>query len=126
MKSVTDLEQGKKLISFGIDENTADFYWICGRLHTDGPKYQVLRRREEVSEPENYWPAWSLSALLELMPIIKTSGGTANPFIAKTPHNEYYCVYATLTTEYRDTEHYSDPIDAAFEMVVWLKENDKI
>ena len=82
MKSVTDLEQSKKLIEI-LQEESADFYWICGRLHTDGPKYQVLRMKEEVIEPENYWPAWSLTALLGVLP---------EPLLEQNSEKKWYCL----------------------------------
>ena len=60
-------------------------------------------------------PAWSLSALLGFIPNYKLS----------SEHNYHTCTAETSfgkeTIAWFDT-----PIDAAFEMVCWLKENNKI
>lgn len=117
-KICTTIEQSQKLIELGIDVNTADMVWVCGRLHTDGPKYQVLRVKEEVSEPENYIPAWSLPALMDLMPTCVLS------VLNKTDGNLYRIVKDT--DERKETEFHRNPIDAAFEMVCILLENKEL
>ena len=117
-KICTSKEQSQKLIELGIDRNTADMVWVCGRLHTDGLEYQVLRVKEEVSEPENYIPAWSLSALLGLMPTCVLS------VFNRTDGNLYRVVKDT--DERKETEYHRNSIDAAFVMVCWLLENKKI
>ena len=113
-KICTTREQSQKLIELGIDANTADMVWVCGRLHTDGPKYQVLRVKEEVSEPENYIPAWSLAALLEL--IDKNISNVSLEYDG----SEWFIIY-----EGREEYEYKSfvstcPLDAAFEMVCFL------
>ena len=123
MKSYTDLEQSKKLSEF-LPIESADFFWLIGRLHTDGPRYQVIRTRNEVSEPETCWPCWSLAALFSILPIIGKDKDTANPFIAKTPTGEYYVVYATLYKEIDSSGIYNNPIDACVEMILKLKEKN--
>lgn len=67
IKSCTDLSQSKRLAEF-LSSDSADFFWIIGRLHTDGPRYERILPRNEVSEPENHWPCWSLTALLKVIP----------------------------------------------------------
>ena len=59
--------------------------------------------------------AWSLTALLKLMP--KCIISTPNPLSTN---------YCCRNVEF-DMEFYADnPVDAAFEMLVWLKENEKL
>ena len=118
MKSVTDLEQSKKLIEI-LPEESADFYWICGRLHTDGPKYQVLRMKEEVIEPEKYWPAWSLSALLGMLPVgfLGKKGMRLN---LDKSENDFSIWYTSLddglVIEHLDVES-KEPVDACVAMI---------
>lgn len=104
-KICTSLEQSKKLMELGIDRKTSDMnYWCGSGLRIGGYKAQ---------DEELDIPAWSLSALLELIPeripgtklVIKWDG----------------CYYIEGRDCLRDTA-----IDAAFEMVVWLKENGKL
>ena len=61
-----------------------------------------------------YLPCWSLSALLELF---DDKAGIAK---------EYGTWFAYDNGKSHCSEHYDNPLDAAFEMVVWLKETGKI
>lgn len=124
-KICTTLEESKKLIELGIDVNTADMYWLNRYIDLTETKYELFvvdRSNERIDFFNSYAvavekgeiiPAWSLSALLELIPeripgtklVIKWDGS-------------YYI-------EDRDCL-FDNAIDAAFEMVCWLKENGKI
>ena len=111
-KICTNIDQSKKLIKLGIDVGTADMYWknaisdkyiqcftpfVCGDFQ-DGLDF------------EYDIPAWSLSALLELMP----NDSIFRPMLYKGSHNNLW----------RGREnYYNDPLDAVFEMICWLKEN---
>lgn len=126
-KICTSLEQSKKLIELGVDINTADMrygyiapYDFSDRMYDGGydevpyPK-DFLKKNPNFSENEydGELPAWSLSALLELIP--ERIPGTK--LVIKWDGSYYIegrdCLFDTA-------------IDAAFEMVVWLKENGKI
>ena len=102
MKNHTDLEQSKKLTKILSDE-TADFFWLIGHLHTDGPKYQVIRTRNEVSEPETCWPCWSLAALMNVLPSATLDSSD----------DHYYRVHC----KERFTDWYDNPIDACVAMI---------
>ena len=59
-KICTSLDQSKRLIELGIDIKTADMYYWCGSdLNIGG--YNAIDEELDI-------PAWSLSALLELLP----------------------------------------------------------
>lgn len=109
-KICTTIEQSKKLIELGIDINTADMRY--SPLNLDIPWVWVSKPLIE----KDAIPAWSLSALLELMPKILLA--TPNPVCDK-----YHCYgfHQEFTETFGDTV-----IDAAFKMVVWLKENKYI
>ena len=107
-------------MNFGIDENTADFYWITGHIHTDGPKYQILRPAQEVSDKEYFWPAWSLSALLELLeyPALhkdKIGDGKEGWMVTCYPNG------ARMDSYWKES-----PIDACIDMIIKLKEINKL
>ena len=94
-KICTSIEQSKKLLELGVDVNTADMiYNILGEPYV----------RNDTPIDEYHTPAWSLVALLKLIPNCILFG----------------CKECIKIID-ADT-----PIDAAFEMVVWLKENDKL
>ena len=103
-KICTSLEQSKKLIELGIDVSTADMlYNVLGESYV----------RHDTPIDKYHTPAWSLSALLKLIPKFSLEKDISN--------NAGYQLYYNY-----DTTYYDDPIDAAFEMVCWLKENKKI
>jgi len=142
-KICTTIEQSKKLIELGVDINTADMrygyiapYDYSDRMFDGGydevpyPK-DFLKRNPNFSENEydGELPAWSLAALLELLPKLyewenDPEDGGCQPNLCKGwDNNQWHIVYRSAIYI---TEWYDDPIDAAFEMVVWLKENGKI
>lgn len=65
-KICTSIEQSNKLLSLGLDPSTADMFYATefGTLIAE-PPYKV--KGHEPCIP--FTPAWSLTALLELMPV---------------------------------------------------------
>lgn len=98
-KICTDIYQSKKFIDFGIDVNTADMRW-------QNNEFQIGFNDDGI-------PCWSLSALLELIP-------AGNILLRDALSKNYKCINIV------DSDLYDNPLDAAFEMVCWLKENGKI
>jgi len=78
-KICTSIEQSKKLLSFGLDPSTADMCYIGTErehiLHAESYS-QILKWRKDYKKESNapfsttIIPAWSLAALLGLMPDI--------------------------------------------------------
>ena len=79
-KICTSIEQSKKLVELGLDVNNADMFWAviktpkdyeakyaCHVLNTweNGKYYDLLKRQ---STNLSFVPAWSLHALLKLLP----------------------------------------------------------
>ena len=127
-KICTSIDQSQKLIELGIDRKSSDMYYWCGSdLRIGGHKAQ---------DEELDIPAWSLSALLELMPksiCIKQSEHSgyfyflewqfANDNSLRYAGNDRKC----LIDIYSDhDDNWKDSIDTAFEMICWLKENGKL
>lgn len=115
-KICTSLEQSKKLMELGIDRNTADMHYSTWTILNEGEYILSPNQGETMEElQEDYGnqviPAWSLSALLRLMPNFNMFKRTIECRIETTNHL---------------IDKACDPIDAAFEMVVWLKENGKL
>lgn len=119
----TSFEQSKKLIELGIDVNTADMCWTnhlfnaflsSWRIESTSPQeYKNLLDRFAV---RGYLiePAWSLTALLDML--------TEQDFVIKTVGNEF-----NIDIPIRRCKiWFSSLLDAAFEMVCWLKENNEI
>ena len=118
----TNLEQSKELLRLGLPAESADMCW-CNSHDVDRwfliPRTQGEVKssllEQELDEVEII-PAWSLSALLEVMPkgteLIKMQNNV----------NELYYEIDYMYTGYED----SDPITAAYEMVCWLLEQGLI
>ena len=124
-KICTTIEQSKKLIELGVDISTADMFWWH---NTEEKRYEAsLIDYAFVTDMDI--PAWSLSALLGLMPKLyefenDPDDGGCQPNLCKGwDNNQWHIVYRSSIYI---TEWYDDPIDAAFEMLCWLKENNKI
>ena len=113
----TSLDQSKKLIELGIDVNTADMYWLNAKCD----EYLQSLTPYVIDDDLNLSvdiPAWSLSALMELM--------NCNCY-----NVSLNCHGAEWNIKFDDSEKYKDftkdyIVDAAFEMVCWLLENKKI
>ena len=107
-KICTSQEQSKKLIELGVDVNTADMYY-------DVNSYGIQSKPEVAIG--KVWskdiPAWSLTALLKLIPKFSLEKVISN--------NAGYLLCYNYNTTY-----YDEPVDAAFEMICWLKENNKL
>lgn len=62
----TSIEQSKELVRLGLYPKTADMVWV--RYAAGGYRLEVLHRELFERIMETDIPAWSLSALLEVMP----------------------------------------------------------
>lgn len=60
-KTVTSIEQSKKLMELGLDINTADFLWKD--IHKKNAFREISRN---IVRSENDCPAWSLKQLLDI------------------------------------------------------------
>lgn len=107
-KICTTIEQSKKLTELGLSRETSDMFYWCGTdLRIGGYKAQ---------DKDTDIPAWSLFALLELMPPIDH----LKPMIDLEGNSIYYSGHNAPCTES------STLMDAAFEMICWLLENKKL
>lgn len=132
-KICTSLEQSQKLIELGIDVNTADMFWDT--LFAKKPEAQVDNHNlVDEYDDEHRVPAWSLTALLGLLPpyLFEFSRGIDLNIYPNLNCIGWHCSYMLNNIEsmkkgkFKKITNGDDPIDAAFEMVCWLKENKKI
>ena len=115
-KVCTDITQSEKLLELGIDPDTADMYWR--ELTYSDPKRYRANVREDgmmIESPVVAFPAWSLTALLNLMPngieIVKDE--------VDTKEDIYMCCIDTEDNV--SAQFFADnPLDVAFKMVYWL------
>lgn len=124
-KICTSLEQSKRLIELGIDVNSADMVY-----HKNLNGTYNLRVVDNVLKYDI--PAWSLSALLELMPsyLFEFERGIDLNFYPNINHKAWLCSYMPnaienmKTDKFKQITHADNLVDAAYEMIIWLKENN--
>ena len=138
----TTIEQSKKLVELGIDPSTADMYYAATedenkKLHYTTPP-RVRQTDNAVYKTDI--PAWSLSALLELMPatIQTKEGGPYSLMFFKRPplgeqkvwYNVEYGVRCPTRwgwlNEWYEIKAGEDLTTACYDMVCWLLENKYI
>ena len=140
-KICTDIDQSKKLIELGIDINTADMLWTYDFMVNDINGLNVIS--EQLKPEENDIPAWSLNALMNFLPSEFTKVGysttTYKIKIRKYKFTDEVDLYQIAYGNYKfyedgssswkdmiNTGEKENLIDAAFQMLVWLKENNKL
>ena len=119
-KICTTIEQSKKLVELGLDVNTADMYY---QWYSETESALKVGKGSKKLNAD--CPAWSLSALLELMPLLQFKAGFTRPRMLKDEINGQY-QYMVYYQESYCTSRHSTPLDAAFEMVVYLLENKEL
>ena len=113
-KICTSIEQSKKLLSLGLDADTADMWYL--------PIKDTYELVITPSLTRGIIPAWSLSALLELMPILLKGYWR---WILTRHNRGYSCTYLNGGETFHSKGGKTD-IDAAYNMVVYLLEQGYI
>lgn len=133
-KICTSIEQSKKLMELGIDINTADMWWAEryeGRVTENGQYiiaeepyyYSSLIKPSDINYSQDTIkdiPAWSLTALLSL----SNSCDLSKERIEEDGSDDRYWFHDDNFHKF--SNEYDNPLDAVFEMVCWVKENNKI
>lgn len=126
-KICTSIKQSKKLLKLGIDPKSADMCWIYANR-----EHFCAIDEDGLLEPLGI-PAWSLSALLELIPLHlkEFKNGIDFEFSKAMNNKKWYSAHYTKFSDkglanFDKTITGDTAVDAVFEMIVWLKENKKI
>jgi len=155
-KICTTIEQSKKLIKLGVDVNIADMTYVSMKdygentYHLTVGKTDVNWAKDELGNLnwndvyEKYIPAWSLTALMNLLPSEFTTENKFGKYTYKIKIRKYnliedvnvyqiaygnYKIYKDGSSSWRDminTSEREELLDAVFDMITWLKENEKI
>lgn len=127
-KICTDVKQSKKLVELGLDISTADMHY---NLSVDNKVRMLSVGSPSVLFGDVTIPAWSLSALMDLMPPIAYNypvlQRSADPeYHYGETYNKWFISYVDLNIhgEHRPyrTAFYENPIDAAYSMIIFLIE----
>ena len=121
----TSIEQSLHLLKLGLDPSTADMMWDDWSLIDEGWKISVGYYPEiEKDYGRKCYPAWSLVALLEVIPMVNERW----PVCCKIYGSEKWHVlyHSTAVTPKIDSGEYDTPIEAAYELVCCLLEQGLI
>lgn len=107
----TTIEQSKRLVELGLAPKTADLYYDSNgdiKMPTNG----FFGNKVFFEEYPEYKPAWSVEALLKVIPC---------PY-QMTRGIDGKVQFTLLTVSRNDT--FETELEAVYTMVVWLLEND--
>ena len=108
-KICTDIQQSQKLIELGVDINTADMFWDT--LFAKNPEAQVNNHHlVDEYDDEHRVPAWSLTALLDILP-------TGKVLLHDKGNHGYKCICNNI-----DSYYFNNPVDACYDMILKLHE----
>ena len=147
MKAYTNLEQSKKLAEM-LPLESADMHWakdFDGRWFVDLAEYTSVKIPKYVDKVEEHLlPCWSLAALINLLPSEFTEKGKYSKTTYLICIRKYaltedvdlyqiaygnYKFYEDGNSSWKDminTGEKENLIDAVFQMICWLKENNKL
>ena len=119
-KICTSIEQSNKLLSLGLDPSTADMYWWYS-----GKRYYVESMDDDDFNKESDIPAWSLSALLDIL-AKETHNIDEDGYVVLSSYKGNWWNISPINCISEEINESNNPIDAAFELICWLKENGKL
>ncbi len=116
IKSYTDLEQSRKLAKI-LSTETADMFHLIHDNYNDTIRFGYEKNAEEFYSKTKfeYIPCWSLSALLGVIPNYKLS----------SEHNHHTCTAETNFGK-ETVAWFDNPVDACYDMIIKLKEQNLI
>lgn len=124
----TNKEQSDRLLRCGVPADTADMCWT--RFESDGEKYEQLSVMDESAyefASLSPIPAWSLSALLGLLPF-KIHSGKYEYWLDIAPMDYgkqwsigYYCTEKPRVI--KGLTHTDSLIECAVQEIEWLSKN---
>lgn len=123
-KICTSLEQSKKLIELGIDVSTADMFWKNGVSNKYIQCFTPFVSNGTNIDFDYDIPAWSLSALLSVLPDEITDDGDVYRNMVFHLKGKYIIQYPRLTTLWPSLLSVEEVnlIDACVEMIIKLYE----
>ncbi|MBR1379708.1 MAG: hypothetical protein IJ557_11350 [Bacteroidaceae bacterium] len=127
----TSIEQSKKLLELGLSPENADMFYELIMTDDHDVHYKIPQLRCDMQKSNSTdIPCWSIGALLESAP--KYFSESNHQFVQTISYDHIMRLYYFI---YRDYQHggrsktissNKNLFDGAFEMVVWLLENDYI
>lgn len=130
IRAYTTIEQSKVLAEI-LPHGSADMVYCA--IHNIGQEVHHCNVPIFAYASNKDIPCWSLAALFSALPfhlIVNNQRYAFSMIKGFNKNGETYAIkyYAIFNSAfyYHMTDFYNSPIDAAFEMVCWLKENEKL
>ena len=136
MKAYTDINQSKKLAEI-LPLESADMYWLNRHIDLTETKYEVFvidKSNKYIDFFNSYAvaidnneiiPCWSLAALLGIL-ANETHNIDDDGYIILSSYKGNWWNISPINCISEEIKESNNPLDAAFEMVVRLKQNGKI
>jgi hypothetical protein len=135
----TTIEQSQHLLDLGLSADTADMCFDKGtdltKAHLECDNFITYFTNDEYPEvADRYVPAWSLGALLELMPpyLFEWERGIDLNIYRNLNGKGWHCSYMPNNIndmqkdKFRQITNGDTTLEATYNMVVWLLENGYI
>lgn len=121
MKHYTSIEQSKHLLKLGLNPESADMSYFTS--YKQGKLYRVYHSSFAMNDKrqEGVIPCWSLGALLEVMP-----NAAMREYNLVRNSEECYIAFDDVNKRIHENYEGNTPLEAAYNMVVWLLENGYI
>jgi len=123
MKSFTDLEQSKKLAKI-LPIKSADMFWykdsVIKEANPRVMSYMQIPERQSMY----YSPCWSLTALLDVLPVSCDDGQHCLALINPNPNDktEWLCAYEDCKGDLIMECYADNSVDVCYEMILKLHE----
>ena len=127
MKHYITIEQSKRLLELGLSSESADMVYSTMSSEEYPEVLKIPLEEEYFERLKDIWiPCWSLGALLEVIPkytsnyscFFNQDGVIHLSFMSKIINNDIYNTPKLIQA--------NTPIEAAYNMLVWLLENNYI
>jgi len=124
----TTIEQSKKLVAAGLDQNTADMHIIDWRTEKEGYfDTSLCYSKWDAEHVRGYLPCWSLGRLIGLIPdnyrisldINYQRFSVSNEFSLSKRRD----IHSSVCVFHTDNLNF---IDSVVEAIIWLLENNNI
>ena len=116
---VTSIEQSKKLIELGLDRKMSDMCYPKEAFSTCYDEPRCCRSLVGLA-----LSAWSLDALLKLMPKAIGEGATVYTFsLLPTWDKTWYAVYETADYNVAHSVEEKEPLNAVYKMLLYVIKN---
>ena len=121
----TSIKQSQHLLELGLSPDSADMEYCYIDEFNSGLQVKCdinveVDRKLDMMFGVTHIPAWSLSALLEVIP------KECEPDIQKSPISGVYFAHWFADGKPYITDDHGNAVAAAYEMVCWLLENNLI